>query len=73
MVLVFFFGTGVITENMVCPTHMLFYAHQSLNNWFDTFLYSPQPFSITFSIVDKHLEYYHIQIDVLSVDFGAMF
>ena len=31
------------------------------------------PFSITFNIVDKHLEHHHAQIDVLSVDFSGMF
>ena len=43
MILVFFFDTGVITENMVCSTHsVLCTLHHSLNNWFEAFPHSPR-------------------------------
>ena len=53
---------------MFCSMHSLL-PYQSLNNCFDSFLYSPR--SITLSIVEKHLEHHHVKTDVLSSKCGS--
>ena len=69
----YFFLTLESSLKIWCVPHILFCAHQSLNSWFDTLLYSPRLFCIAFSIVDTYLEHHHVQIDVLSMDFWGMF